>query len=117
MWRPTVKCPYCGATKSNRQFHAWQPWICPGCSRQLQISQKYLLLTALSAAALSAGICFLAGLRGLNLLVGAVALLIPMDLGCIYLRNRFLPLRLEPYAGKESSAKLPPPSESGPSRD
>jgi hypothetical protein len=110
MLRPTVKCPFCGATMSNRQYHAGKPWTCPGCSRQLEISQQYLLLTAGSALVLSAGVCFVAGLRGLSLLGGTLVLLIPIDLARIYLRNRVLPLRLTIYSGKDSSAIAPGPN-------
>jgi hypothetical protein len=97
VWRPTVKCPACGTVLPNEAYHAGQPWVCPGCGRQYRIARPVLFSTLLLAIGFSIVGCYLAGLRGLRLLISTLIVLIPVDLMCIYVRNRLMPLTLEPF--------------------
>lgn len=101
MWRPTVKCPACGAVLPNRGYRINGLWRCEKCQGEFQIAQWLLLLTLVCAVGLSAGICALAGLRGFRL-AGATALLwFPVDFGLVYLRNRIISIPLETYSEKQ----------------
>jgi hypothetical protein len=91
------KCPFCGAKMPTEQYRFMQPWVCPGCSQELQFSKARgcVLQFCFFGAAL---LClYWLGLRGWQLVAGAVlggsfltvALSGPLD--------RVIPHRLEPY--------------------
>jgi len=115
MRRPTVKCPACGTLLPNNEYRAGEPWICPSCSRQYRFAQRYDLLLWIIALVLSFAICFLFGLRGWKLAGGALVLLAPVDLTCIYLIGVLIQPPLEPFpvegAGASGTREKKPKSD------
>ena len=101
MWRPTVRCPACGAVLPNRAYRIGGLWRCENCQGEFQIAQWILLVTLACAVGLSAGICALVGLRGFWLAGATVLLWFPVDFALVYLRNRIISIPLEAYSGKE----------------
>ena len=91
------ECPFCGARMPTEEYKGWKPWICPGCSAQLQFSEAHGCILQLCLFAVALISLYLLGLRGWQLAVGtaltgfalAVVLGAPLD--------RILPRRLEPY--------------------
>ena len=81
----------------TEEYKGWKPWVCRGCSRELQFSERYgsiLQLLCLGVALVS---LYLLGFRGwrlalLTIVTGAVlAIVLGGPLG------RILPPKLEPY--------------------
>lgn len=103
--RPTYRCPACGTILPNNQYRVGKPWTCPSCSRQYRVVPWYELLIWVIAFVLSLAICFLAGLRGWKLAGGTIALLLPVDLACVYLIESLMQPPLENFPSNEAVVK------------
>ena len=78
---PQLKCPFCGATLPNRQYHANAPSICPGCNRKLGVANWYQNLFMLIGVAITLTGCWLLGLRAWRLLLGTLVAFFPV---CVF---------------------------------
>jgi hypothetical protein len=59
------------------------------------------------AIGLTVTFCFLVRLRGFGLLLGSIALLVPIDMVWTYILDSVMPVPLELYRGKNSSQTFP----------
>jgi hypothetical protein len=81
----------------TEEYRFMQPWVCPGCSQELQFSKAHGCVLQLCFFAAALLCLYWLGVRGWQLLAGAVlgeslltiALLAPLD--------RIIPRKLEPY--------------------
>jgi hypothetical protein len=90
----------------TEEYKGWKPWVCHGCSAELQFSAADGSIEQLCIFGVALLVLYLLGVRGWHLVLGtliggflaAVALVVPLD--------RVLPRRLEPFR--------PPPWDEGP---
>lgn len=95
------RCPFCGAKMPTEQYKGWKPWICPGCSQELQFSETYGWVVQLFFLGVALLLLYLLGFRGWQLLgFTAVAgfLLTVIFIGPL---GRIIPPRLESYRPRE----------------
>lgn len=97
MWRPTVKCPVCGSAMPWAKFHAGKPWTCPGCLGQFHLFRSQGNARSLCAIVLAVVASYGLGMRGVWFLVTLAVLWFPFVHVCIFVADRIVPTRLEPY--------------------
>ena len=90
-------CPFCGARMPTEEYRGWKPWVCPGCSRELQFSTREGCLVQLCFFALALLALYIYGLRNWQLFAGGVALGAVLTVVLIGPLGRVLPQHLEPY--------------------
>ncbi len=96
------RCPFCGAKMYTEEYKGWKPWVCHGCSAELQFSASDGSILQLCLFGVALLVLYLLGERGWHLVLGTfiggslatVVLVGPLD--------RIMPRRLELYC--------PPPS-------
>jgi hypothetical protein len=81
----------------TEELKAWQPWVCPGCSRELQFSERDGCVRQLFFIGVALLALYLYGFRGWHLFGSALiaGFLLAVILGAPL--DRILPRRLEPY--------------------
>jgi hypothetical protein len=91
------KCPFCGERMPTQEYKGWKPWVCPGCSAELQFSEAHGSILQLCFFVVALFSLYLMGIRGWQLAVGTV--LAGFVLAVIFGAplDRILPPRLEPY--------------------
>ena len=91
------RCPFCGAKMYTEEYKGWKPWVCHGCSAELQFSAADGSMLQLCFLVVVFVVLYLLGIRGWHLVAGtfiggflaAFVLTVPLD--------RILPRRLEPF--------------------
>jgi hypothetical protein len=91
------RCPFCGAKMYTEEYKGWKPWVCHGCSAELQFSEADGSILQLCFLVVVFVVLYLLGIRGWHLVAGtfiggflaAVVLGAPLD--------RIMPRRLEPF--------------------
>jgi DNA-directed RNA polymerase subunit RPC12/RpoP len=99
--RRKVKCPSCGADMPTEQYRAGEPWTCPRCSRQFQISRAYGNIITWGAMVLSLVFFSLLGLRGFRLFIAVIVMWFPVLLILTGLFNHIFTPPLESYKPKD----------------
>jgi hypothetical protein len=91
------RCPFCGARVPTETYKGWKPWICPGCSAELQFSAAYGQTTPLVFFAVALLPLYTVGFRGWQLF--GTAILLGLVLMALFLGplERVLPPKLEAY--------------------
>jgi len=91
------RCPFCGARMRTEEYKGWKPWVCPGCSKQLQFSTFQGCVVQLLFLGVALLALYLLGLRGWQLFGAALLGAFVLTVVLIGPLDRVLPRRLEPY--------------------
>jgi hypothetical protein len=106
------RCPFCGTKMQTEEYKGWKPWICHGCSAELQFSQAQGAILQLCFFGVALVSLYLLGLRGWQLLGAALLAGIILTLILTGPLDRIFPRRLEPFHPppwkKNKSTTIPP---------
>jgi len=103
--RPVSRCPACGTVMPNNRYYAGKPWICPGCGKQFRIATWFSASIFYIALLVSAVGCFVAGLRGVWLVLGSAGAFVPVLVACTYIADFALPVPLVDFAAARRRKK------------
>ena len=81
----------------TEQYKGWKPWVCSGCSAELQFSESHDLTLQLCFFGIALLPLYLLGVRGWQLAVGIVLVGFALAFVLGGPLTRILPPRLEPY--------------------
>jgi hypothetical protein len=81
----------------TEEYKGWKPWVCPGCSAELQFSDAYGWIVQLCFFGVALFALYLLGFRGWKLLGAAVLAAALLTVVLIGPLGRILPPGLEPY--------------------
>jgi hypothetical protein len=82
----------------TEEYNSWKPWVCPGCSAELQFSKAQGSIMQLYFFGIALLLLYLVGVRGWQLAVGTVLLGFALAFVLSGPLTRILPPRLEPFA-------------------
>ena len=101
------QCPYCGTSMRTEDYNYLKPWVCPGCSAELQFSEAHGSILTFCFMGVALLLLYLVGLRGWQLAIAVIPAGFILTFIFTVPLDRILPRRLEPYCPPPSPPTLP----------
>lgn len=91
------RCPFCGTKMRTEEYKGFEPWVCHGCSAELQFSAAHGSILQFCFIGVALLLLYFAGLRDWWLAITVIPTGFILTFIFTVPLDRILPRRLEPY--------------------